>query len=238
MGPKRSKRTFTKKKSEKCYEENIEQAQSSQLEQTPAPSTDNVTTPRMTDSSSTSLEVSESASVLVTEPADTESDTSTSTQPSENKKKRAKKGAYSLDIEHEKSMLEFLQENPLLWDIKLTDFRRTDKKNRLWEEQASRLDKTPDFLKGWFRSLRDTFTRTDKRKSGDGAKELTEREQWIKDNFSFLKVVTRHRPEPVFSVSKLSSTFLLLSGMQTHICLSFARQCFLNYAVNSGAQSS
>ena len=28
-------------------------------------------------------------------------------------------------------MLEFLQENQLLWDIKFTDFRRTDKKNKL-----------------------------------------------------------------------------------------------------------
>ena len=28
-------------------------------------------------------------------------------------------------------MLEFLQEKQLLWDIKFTDFRRTDKKNKL-----------------------------------------------------------------------------------------------------------
>lgn len=98
-------------------------------------------------------------------------------------------------------MLEFLQENPMLWDIKLTDFRRTVKKNKIWDEQRKRLDKTPEYLKGWFKSLRDIYTRLDKKKSGDGAPDLTEREQWIKDNFSFMKAATRHRPEPVNSVS-------------------------------------
>ncbi|XP_078322978.1 uncharacterized protein LOC111137035 [Crassostrea virginica] len=98
------------------------------------------------------------------------------------------------------SMLEFLQENSMLWDIKLTDFRRTDKKNKIWDEQSKRLGKTPEYLKGWFKSLRDIYTRLDKKKSGDGAPDLTEREQWIKDNFSFMKAATRHRPEPVNSV--------------------------------------
>ena len=65
------------------------------------------------------------------------------------------------------STLEFLQENPMLWDIKLTDFRRTDKKNKIWDEQSKRLDKTPEYLKGWFKSLRDIYTRLDKKKSGD-----------------------------------------------------------------------
>ena len=36
-------------------------------------------------------------------------------------------------------MFEFIQENPLLWDITLIDYRRTDKKKKLWEEQAVKL---------------------------------------------------------------------------------------------------
>ena len=104
-------------------------------------------------------------------------------------------------------MLEFLQENPMLWDIKLTDFRRTDKKNKIWDEQSKRLDKTPEYLKGWFKSLRDIYTRLEKKKSRDGAPDLTEREQWIKDNFSFMKAATRHRPEPVNSVSIRTSIY-------------------------------
>lgn len=50
--------------------------------------------------------------------------------------------------------------------------------------------------------MRDTHTRLDKRKSGDGAAlDLTEREPWIRAKFGFLKTVTRHRPEPLVSVS-------------------------------------
>ena len=79
-------------------------------------------------------------------------------------------------------MLEFLQENPIIWDTKKIDYRRTDKKMKLWADKAEELGKTVDHLQGWYRSLRDTHTRLDKTKSGDGAPDLTEREQWVSDN--------------------------------------------------------
>lgn len=205
MGPKRSKRKTRVNCSSECSRLNsCEQGQSTL-------STGNDSPIQTSESSEVSLVTPETSltSVVITEVAEGESDTSTSTQPPESKTKRAKKAVFALNIADEKSMLEFLQENPILWDMKLTDFRITEKKNRLWEEQGLKLDKTADFLKGWFKSLRDTHTRLDKRKSGDGTKELTEREQWIKDNFSFLKVAIRHRPEPVCSVSKF--TYLLIS---------------------------
>jgi hypothetical protein len=53
-------------------------------------------------------------------------------------------------------MLEFIMDNPVLWNVKMTDYRRKDKKDKIWEEQAQQIDKTADTLKGWFRSLRDT----------------------------------------------------------------------------------
>ena len=52
-------------------------------------------------------------------------------------------------------MLEFFQENPMRWGIKLIDCRRRDKKNKIWDEQSKRLDNTPEYLKGWFKSPRD-----------------------------------------------------------------------------------
>jgi len=100
-------------------------------------------------------------------------------------------------------MLEFLQENPVIWNVKMTDYRRTDKKGKMWEDQATRMGKTSAHLQGWFKSLRDTHTRLHKKKSGDGAPELTEREHWILDKFGFLKSVVRHRPEPCKTVSKI-----------------------------------
>ncbi|XP_028404673.1 uncharacterized protein LOC114527224 [Dendronephthya gigantea] len=99
-------------------------------------------------------------------------------------------------------MLEFIMDNPVLWNVKMTDYRRKDKKEKIWEEQAHQMNKTVDILKGWFRSLRDTNIRLDKKKSGDSAPNLTKREQWILSKFAFLKTVTRHRPEPMQSVKE------------------------------------
>ena len=127
------------------------------------------------------------------------------------KKKRAQKIPCNLSTTDEQLMLEFIRDNPILWNVKMTDYRRKDKKDKIWEDQAQLMGKTADTLRCWFRSLRDTHTRLDKKKSGDGASDLTEREEWIKSNFTFLKSITRHRPEPLQSVSIL--LFLNLINM-------------------------
>uniref|UniRef100_UPI00358E3DCC uncharacterized protein n=1 Tax=Myxine glutinosa TaxID=7769 RepID=UPI00358E3DCC len=136
--------------------------------------------------------------------SDAASVASTSSRQSDDKtkkkKRRAKKTACSLSVQDEELMLEFLQDNPVLWNMKMMDYRRTDKKGKIWEDQAQRMGKTSELLRGWFKSLRDNHTRLDKKKSGDGAPELTEREEWIMAKFGFLKTVIRHRPEPCNSV--------------------------------------
>ena len=116
------------------------------------------------------------------------------------KKKRAKKTACALDENEETLMCEFIRENDILWDIKKTDYRRVDKKAKLWEDQAAVLGKSVEHIQGWFKSFRDTHTRLHKRKSGDGAPEITEREAWVLKNFDFLRTVVRHHAEPVNSV--------------------------------------
>ena len=52
---------------------------------------------------------------------------SASSQVADYKQKRTRETACCLTGDEKKSMLEFLQENQLVWDIKFTDFRRTDK---------------------------------------------------------------------------------------------------------------
>jgi hypothetical protein len=92
-------------------------------------------------------------------------DVSTSSHLADNKgkkkKKRAKKNPCNLRIEEEELMLEFIMDNPVLWNVKITDYRRKDK---IWEEQAQQMDKTADTLKGWFRLLCDIHTCLDKKK--------------------------------------------------------------------------
>ena len=58
---------------------------------------------------------------------------STSSQVADYKQKWARKTACCLTDEEEKSMLEFLQENQLLWDIKFTEFRRADSPGWTWK---------------------------------------------------------------------------------------------------------
>ena len=132
------------------------------------------------------------------------------------RKKRARKTAYTLNPEEEMTVLEFLKENPLLWDIKKIDYRNTAKKDRVWKEQAVTMEKSVEHLQGWFRSMRDTYTRLDKKRSGDGQPDLTERDQWIVDHFDFLKTTVRHRPEPVRSVSMKSLSFNITFQISLH----------------------
>ena len=117
-----------------------------------------------------------------------------------------KKQYFFYGAEEEELMCEFLHANPMIWDIKKSDYRRLDKKAKLWEDQANAMGRTMEHLQGWFKSLRDAHTRLHKKKSGDGAPVLTDREQWVKSNFEFHRNVIRHRPEPANSVSKPFTT--------------------------------
>jgi hypothetical protein len=57
------------------------------------------------------------------------------------KKTRAKKTDNSLSPANERLMLEFIVENPMLWDKRLNDYRNPSKKAKVWEEQATRMGK-------------------------------------------------------------------------------------------------
>jgi len=61
--------------------------------------------------------------------------------------------------------------------------------DNIWKDEAQLLDKLADTLNGCFRSLCDTRTRLDNKKSGDCVPELTEREEWIIPKLVFLKTV-------------------------------------------------
>ena len=49
------------------------------------------------------------------------------------------------------------------------------------------MGKTSETLQIWYRSLRMRYGRLLKKKSGQGATELTERDQWVLAQFAFLK---------------------------------------------------
>jgi len=54
-------------------------------------------------------------------------------------------------------------------------------------------------------------TRLDKKKSGEGQQQLTEREEWIKAKFAFFHRAVNHRSKPVRSVSIAVDIYIIIS---------------------------
>ncbi|KAF0312601.1 hypothetical protein FJT64_016638 [Amphibalanus amphitrite] len=115
------------------------------------------------------------------------------------KNKRQKKD-YKLSDEEEELMVTFLEANEMLWNKKATHYRRPDLKEAAWKKQAEVMSKEVSQLQGWFKGVRDNFTRLEKLpKSGSGQQAFTEREMWTLQKFQFLQRITYHRPQPVNS---------------------------------------
>ncbi|KAJ3605173.1 hypothetical protein NHX12_027223 [Muraenolepis orangiensis] len=113
--------------------------------------------------------------------------------------KKQRKDCRIQDRAVEDSLVEFFRENEMLWNSQKTDYRNKAKRQRILETKATELEIGVDHLWTWFKSLRDMFTRLDKKKSGEGQQQLTERETWIKAKFGFFHCAVNHRSKPVRS---------------------------------------
>ena len=65
-------------------------------------------------------------------------------------------------------MLDFIRDNPMLWNVKMTDYRNKDMKSKIWDDQAELMGRTVENLKGWLRSLRVPQYKTGQEKSEMG----------------------------------------------------------------------
>ncbi|XP_060572530.1 uncharacterized protein LOC132730586 [Ruditapes philippinarum] len=92
-----------------------------------------------------------------------------------------------LTAEDEESMVEWLRENPQIYNKKLSTYKDKCKKDALWAEQAQVLGKDVSMLIVWYRSIRTRFGKLTKPKSGAGTGDRTDRDQWILTKFEFLK---------------------------------------------------
>ena len=100
------------------------------------------------------------------------------------KTKRAKRRVI-LSVEEEMLMSEWLHEHPEIYSEGMKAYKDVGKKNRLWESKADDMERSVRELKTWYDSIRtrigNLYT-----KSGAPAKDLTDRDQFPKVNFSFL----------------------------------------------------
>ena len=145
-------------------------------------------------------------------------------------KKRARtKKCYKLKSDDEEDeLLDWVQNNPCLWNRGLNSFKDTKKKDKLWHDKAKEKGYNDlEHIRGWWKDIKDQFVKLDKTdcKSGDGAKFYTDRQQYILTRVAFYRPCCTHRRAPVTSVSIPSSYF------GVGLVLSFAFCLYLNLSL-------
>lgn len=114
-------------------------------------------------------------------------DTDASSKETVNSKAKKSKLVVALSPEEEQDMVEWLESNPILYNRKLSSYKETVKKEKLWSDKAVEMGKTVDVIKIWYASLRSRYEKLKKKRSGSGDMELTERDEWVVRNFEFRK---------------------------------------------------
>nr|XP_054766060.1 PAX-interacting protein 1-like [Lytechinus pictus] len=101
--------------------------------------------------------------------------------------KRSKKKTLVLTDEQEADMADWLKSHPLLYTKTMKEYKDTAKKIDLWNDKANELNvETMSMLKTWYESVRTKVGKLTDSKSGSAARNLTDRERFLKANFGFL----------------------------------------------------
>lgn len=94
------------------------------------------------------------------------------------------KRQFSLEVEQEERLLEWMTEHEEVWR---RGHRLYKKRNEIWGAKAADMGVSVEHILGWWKSVKDWYVRLNKVKSGQAAKKYTDREQFILDNCKFYK---------------------------------------------------
>ena len=97
-----------------------------------------------------------------------------------------KKAGDTFTLAQESDMAQWFEDNPIFYDQSLSEFKFTARNRKLAEEKGKEMGVTGAELLIWFKSQRTIFGRLKKKKSRDGAKPKTARQEWVMRAFSFL----------------------------------------------------
>ena len=87
----------------------------------------------------------------------------------------------------EDDMVDWLMDNPVLYDKQMYGFRFADKKAALWKSKADQTNYTVDELQKWLASQRTVYGKVTKpAASGSEAKTCTHRQEWVFQKFKFM----------------------------------------------------
>ena len=103
--------------------------------------------------------------------------------------KKKKTDWLNMTPEEEKAAADWLRENDLIYNKKAILYKETWRREQLWQQLSELLQKryTVVELKRWFKSMRTVFGKITRMQSGSGRLELTERMEWIRDTFKFIR---------------------------------------------------
>ncbi|OWF44427.1 hypothetical protein KP79_PYT20486 [Mizuhopecten yessoensis] len=109
------------------------------------------------------------------------------------KQRKNKPYYYSTLTEAQKEeVIDWLKDNPSIYAKRLTDYKDSQKKEKLWEDKAADMGVEVADLKTFYKSNRTKMTRVKRTvgKSGDGAEtvdDLSATDNWVWEKFSLIK---------------------------------------------------
>ena len=132
------------------------------------------------------------------EPAEAEKDVpededdGTATSTAKSSKSKLKK--LVLTPEEEDDLAEWVREHTDVYDKSSKGYKNIDRRKRVWRLKAEEIKVDPASLMAWYENMRTRYVKLVKKKSGDGVKDLTPREDWLIQKFSFLYQHILRRP--------------------------------------------
>ena len=74
-----------------------------------------------------------------------------------------------------------------MYNKKLSAYRDKQRKNVVWEAQVKKMGKGADYLEHWIVNMRTRYAKLIDEKTGMATREMTERDKWIHEAFTFLR---------------------------------------------------
>ena len=109
-----------------------------------------------------------------------------------------------LTVTEENTVIEWLEMNPIIYNKKLSTYKDTAKKEHMRKTLAENMGRDVSILKTWYSSLRTRYGRLNKKQSGQELMDMTERDTWIVEKFSFLRPhIHEVKKRPLVSVSSI-----------------------------------
>ena len=109
---------------------------------------------------------------------------------------------YSLEAEMEANLLEWMVEHEEVWR---RGNRLYKKRREIWAAKADELGLELDHIMGWWKSVKDWYVRLTKVKSGQAARNYTDRERYILDSLQFYKIqLPSTKSDPMVSLPMTS----------------------------------